>query len=628
MGQWDGKVRVVRRPGTWRRVLGIGLAAIALLSLAMLWVFRDELRSPAALYQRAQSAGPRRAAALYGRLAEKLPEIEEYARLWAAERAMPDLEAMRTLEDVVAYRPESPAAYEAQVAMARHYARTQAAAAEEAYRAALALHDTVALRQELAHYLEEEGDNERAYAEYRQILKKQADAFSGMRRTGQDPLAVAQDLNAATYYSDALETVRGIDDPEALPVRAQALAGLGRDEEAEAVYRDWLDDAPDNATAQYGLARVLARLGRTKEALSLYEAVETPDSELARAELLEEPEPEQALALYLDSPYPIAWWSATTMLEAQGRLTETLPLYARLAESGTYLADDAAYRLYVLAQREGDQEVQAEAKALLDGFGLNWLALRASESEVKLSISPPLAAAGGELFEKTDALASIGREDLAHLELVFAAQSQHAPETKLAVVEELAREGHIAEAQFAAEGYVNVHGRAPLAFWQLSYPRPYSDTVQAAAAEYGVDPLLIWAVMREESRYDPEALSYVGARGLMQVMPSTQEWIAEELGKEIAPGDAYDPETSIRMGAWFLRFLSDHFQGDVELVIAAYNGGAGSMDSWLADPLVSNRDDLLRWIGYGETREYLSRVSLSYRVYRALYGEESNLGTQ
>ncbi|MFL7811087.1 MAG: lytic transglycosylase domain-containing protein, partial [Anaerolineae bacterium] len=71
----------------------------------------------------------------------------------------------------------------------------------------------------------------------------------------------------------------------------------------------------------------------------------------------------------------------------------------------------------------------------------------------------------------------------------------------------------------------------------------------------------------------------------------------------------------------------DHFQGDLELVIAAYNGGAGSMDSWLADPLVSNRDDLLRWIGYGETREYLSRVSLSYRVYRALYGEESNLGT-
>jgi soluble lytic murein transglycosylase len=114
----------------------------------------------------------------------------------------------------------------------------------------------------------------------------------------------------------------------------------------------------------------------------------------------------------------------------------------------------------------------------------------------------------------------------------------------------------------------------------------------------------------------------------MQVMPSTQEWIAEQLGEEIAPGDAYDPQTNIRMGAWFLRFLSDHFQGDLDLVIAAYNGGAGSVDSWLADPLVSNRDDLLRWIGFGETREYLARVSLSYRVYRELYAQDSDVGAQ
>jgi soluble lytic murein transglycosylase len=627
MRHQDARGHVARRR-LRRWLLVASLVGVALIALAVLWAFRDELRSPAVLYREAQQASPKRAAALYARLAEDLPEIEEYARLWAAEQAMPDVEAMRALQAVAAYRPESPAAYEAQIAMARHYARTEAAAAEDAYRAALALHDTVALRQELAHYLEEQGDNEQAYAEYRQILKEQADAFAGMRRTGQDPLTVAQDLNTATYFSDALETLRGVDDPEALALRAQALAGLRRDEEAEAAYWAWLEEVPDNAVALYGLARVLARLGHTDEALSIYETVETPDSELARAELLEQQDPEQALALYLDSPYPAAWWSATTMLEAQGRLTETLPIYARLAESGTYLADDAAYRMYVLAQREGDQEAQAEAKALLDAFGLNWFALRASEGQVGLRISPPLAASDGEIPAKQAALASIGREDLAHLELVFAAHSQHAPETKLVVMEELAREGDVGEAQFAAEGYVNVHGRASLAFWELSYPRPYSDTVQAAAAQYGVDPLLIWAVMREESRYDPEADSYVGARGLMQVMPATQEWIAEEMGEEIAPGDAYDPETNIRMGAWFLRFLSDHFQDDLELVIAAYNGGAGSVDSWLADPLVSNRDDLLRWIRYGETREYLSRVLLSYRVYRALYGEESDLGTQ
>ena len=74
---------------------------------------------------------------------------------------------------------------------------------------------------------------------------------------------------------------------------------------------------------------------------------------------------------------------------------------------------------------------------------------------------------------------------------------------------------------------------------------------------------------------------------------------------------------------WFLNFLTDYFEGDLELVIAAYNGGAGSVDSWLADPLVSDRDDLLRWIRFGETREYLARVSLSYRVYQELYADSS-----
>lgn len=605
----------------------LALAAILLGLFAgaiLVWTFRDYLRSPQALYREAQGARPERAAVLYERLAEKLPQIEEYARLWAAEVAMPDLEAMRTLQAIVAFRPQSPAAYQAHIAIARHYASLEAPEAEDEYRAALALNDTVTLRLELARYLEEQGDDEGAYAEYLHLLDEQPDAFAEMRRIGPDPLVVAEDLNAATYYSDALETLRGMDDPEALPWRARALSGLGRYEEAEAAYQAWLEEMPDDVTAQLGLAQVLVRLGRPDEALSLYRTINTPDSQLALAELLEEKDPDQALALYLDSPYPVAWWSATTMLEAQGRLTETLPIYARLGRTDTYLADDAAYRLYVLAQRVRDEEAQADGEALLDGFGLNWLAMRAAQGEFSLVTAPPLGRAGDGILDKVKALESIGREDLAHMELVLAARFRRAPEVDLAMAEALASGGYVVDAQAIAEEYVEDHLRAPLAFWQLSYPRPYSATVEAAAAEFDVDPLLIWAVMREESRYDPEALSYVGARGLMQVMPSSQAWIAEQLEEDISPGEAYTPEASIRMGAWFLRFLLDYFDGDLELAIAAYNGGAGSVDSWQADPGVSNRDDLLRWIGFGETREYLERVSLSYRVYRELYASGSN----
>lgn len=611
-------------PGRSNRLMLIVILVALLAGALLLWTFRDHLRSPQALYREAQHADPQRAAALYARLGQKLPQIDEYARLWAAQAQMPGLEPLRTLRTVAAFRPQSPAAYQAHLALARYYAIMEAPQAEEAYRAALSLDDTVALRLELARYLEEQGDAEGAYAEYHHLLSQRPDAFAGMRRIGQDPLAVAEDLNTATYYTDALETLRRVDDPEALPLRAQALAGLGRYEEAEAAYRAWLEKRPDDDAAQIALAQVLARLDRPDEALALYQEVDTLDSQLAQAGLLEEEEPEEALALYLDSPYPVAWWSATALLEEQDRLTETLPIYARLGRSDTYLADDAVYRLYVLASRLGDDEAQAQAMDLLERLGLNWLALRAAERELSLPTAPPLAAAGGDVLDKVAALESLGREDLAHQELLFAARFRRAPEVDLAMAQALAARGYVIEAQSVAEEYLEAHPRAPLAFWQLSYPTPYSATVEAAAAEFDVDPLLIWAVMRQESRFDPEALSYVGARGLMQVMPSTQDWIAGQMAEDIPPGEAFTPQASVRMGAWYLRFLLDYFDGDLELAIAAYNGGAASVESWLAGPLVGDRDDLLRWIGFGETREYLERVGLNYQVYQALYAGEDD----
>lgn len=592
--------------------------AIVIIGAVLLWVYRDHLRTPETLYQKARSASPERAAVLYRRLAEELPQIEEYVRLWTAETAMPDMEAFHALQDVIAFRPQSPVAYQAQVAIARYYANIEAPEAKDAYLAALALNDTLALRLELARHLEEQRDYEGAYAEYRQLLSGQDDAFAGMRRTGQDPLTVAGDLSAAYYHSDALETLRTVEDSQALPLRAQALGGSRRYEEAEAAYTAWLEEEPDDVEAQVGLAETLVSLGRPDEAWSLYEEIDTPDSQLAQAEMLEEESPDQAVELYLDSPYPVAWWTATRMLEAEGRLQEAMSVYARLGRTDTYFADDAAYRLTVLARRTGDHGTLVEGKALLDGFGLNWLWLRAAEGEIELPMASPLTPVGDSILQKVETLELLGRDDLAHLELLLAARFRKAPEVDLAMAEALAEKGWVLDAQAIAEGYIKDHERAPLVFWQLSYPKPYSATVESAAAEFDLDPLLIWAVMRQESRYDPEALSYVGARGLMQVMPATQDWVAEQLGEDLSPGDAFDSEINVRMAAWLLRFLLDYYDGDLDLTIAAYNGGGGSVDSWQANPLVSDRDDFLRWIGFGETREYVERVSLFYWVYQEL----------
>jgi len=602
-----------------RLIIAIVLVALAATGV-VLWIVRDTLRTPEGLYRRARSAPPERAAALYDVLARKRPELEEYARLWTAEVQMPDVDALRTLQAVADFRPQSPAAYRAHLALARYYATIEAPQAEDAYRDALDVYDSVPIRLELARTLEERGHNEAAYAEYRVILGERPDAFACMRRTGGDPLTVAEDLNAAYYFTDALETLRGLEDPAALPIRARALRGLGRYEEARAAYEAWLEESPDDEMAILGLAEVLEAFGEIDEALSLYEEVDTPDGRLARAGLLEDQEPEEALDLYLDSPYPVAWWSATTLPETQDRLTEALPLYARIGRSDTYLADDAAYRLAVLGERMDDEEAQAEGEALLSAFDLNWLALRATDAEVHLPPATPPVEAADEILAKARALESIGRRDLARLELLLAARVRHAPEVDLVMATALASRGHVRDAQAIAESAIQEDRGAPRGFWELSYPRPYSDTVNAAAAEFDVDPFLIWSIMRQESRYDPGAFGFAAERGLMQILPTTQDWIAEQLGEEISPGDAFTPRASVRMGAWYLRHLLDYYDGDLDLTIVAYNGGPGNVDSWQEDPLVSDRPDFLRWVGFGQTREYLEHVSLNYRVYQALYG--------
>jgi soluble lytic murein transglycosylase len=588
------------------------------------WTKRDALRAPLDLYRVAQAAEPARALPLYGRLGERLPEIKEYTELWAAASAMPDLSAVRTLQDVIVLRPQSPAAYEAHIVLARYYAGIGAPQAKDEYLEALALNDDEALRLELARRLEEQGDDQGAYAQYVRLLNKLPDAFEGVRRSGHDPLVIAKDLIAAAYDSDALDALRRSTDLAALPLRAQALAALGRNAEAETAYRQWLAQNPSDAVAKTGLAGVLARERHAGEALALYKAVDTADSRLAQADLLAGQKPDEALVLYKDSPNPVAWWTATGILEKQGRITETLPLYARIAKSDAVFADDAAYRLLILGQKLGDQGTQAQGQALLDGLGLDWLALRARKAGPNLELAPAMAAAGQDILAKAHALTVIGRADLAHLELVLAARNAGAPEVGLAMAQALAAAGDVSAAQEIAATYVGDHPYAPAAYWQLSYPQPYSATVRATAKEFGVDPLLVWSVMRAESRYDAEALSSVGARGLMQVMPPTQTYIAEQLKEDIPPGAAFIPETNIRMGAWYLHFLLQYFKGDQELAIAAYNGGPGSVDTWLKDPLVSSREDLIRWIGFGQTREYLERVSLNYQMYRALYPADAH----
>ena len=153
------------------------------------------------------------------------------------------------------------------------------------------------------------------------------------------------------------------------------------------------------------------------------------------------------------------------------------------------------------------------------------------------------------------------------------------------------------------------------------YPRPYKAVVDAAAKQYGTDPNFVWAIMRQESAFKPDARSYVGAAGLMQFMPATAREEAKRAG--LAHYDLYNPSDSIRLGASHLATLGKSF-GRPEYVMAAYNAGGGNTRKWLKDG--GDRLDLAHWIEripFTETNGYVQRVSANLEIYRKLYNAKN-----
>lgn len=162
-----------------------------------------------------------------------------------------------------------------------------------------------------------------------------------------------------------------------------------------------------------------------------------------------------------------------------------------------------------------------------------------------------------------------------------------------------------------------------VALWGLArllYPLPYRDLIFAAAARHGLDPLLVAAVVRVESRFHPGAVSSVGARGLMQVLPGTGEWVAGRIGLEPFRADLlYDPEVNLAIGTWYLAYLQDEFGGRLPAALAAYNAGRETVRRWLAAGEWDGEARTLGRVPYPETRRFVRLVLRDYRIYRFLY---------
>jgi soluble lytic murein transglycosylase len=160
--------------------------------------------------------------------------------------------------------------------------------------------------------------------------------------------------------------------------------------------------------------------------------------------------------------------------------------------------------------------------------------------------------------------------------------------------------------------------------YTLLYPRPYVDEIEAAADEFDVEPSLIYAVMRQESLYRPDAVSGAGATGLMQLQRGTAGDVARNLG-DAAPAtvDVLDPPTNIRLGTARLASMLDRYDGHIVPALAAYNAGPAATDRWLPDSAIDG-DVWLENIPYNETREYVRRVLWHSVVFEWLNDDHVN----
>ncbi|MEX2447059.1 MAG: transglycosylase SLT domain-containing protein, partial [Dehalococcoidia bacterium] len=406
----------------------------------------------------------------------------------------------------------------------------------------------------------------------------------------------------------------------------------GEDDDAIVSYGTSLDHAPQGwlaADAHWWRGQLLARDGRYVEAVEHFDAVVTgfPQSRFATPARLE----------------------AALSASRSGDLVGAATRMRAIVESGTR-ADGAmaAYWLGQMGQRTAEEPTPAEIDpfalgALLEEAGAQ-LALPpdaqaewapgpgdwdAAEAWMAARFGTPPEADPAVLADPTlgRALAYLAVEEFSATKSLFTslgARVRGEPHETLALARLASEVGlpTVALSQSASLlGGLTPAERlqAPRAIERLAFPAPFADGVTAAAEAEGVPPLLLLALVRQESAFDHHARSGVGALGLTQVMPATGEGIAQALEVEWSPESLSDPPTALRYGAYYLASMIDYFDGDVLAAVAAYNAGPGSSTRWLRDAASPHPHDFIHAIDFEETRLYVERVFENYAHYRYVY---------
>ena len=231
-------------------------------------------------------------------------------------------------------------------------------------------------------------------------------------------------------------------------------------------------------------------------------------------------------------------------------------------------------------------------------------------------------------FHKASQLLTLGLTSLAQRELT-ALRTRHASDnTTLWALASLLDAAHAYPishdlARRHISGWMDAYPtQSTRRFWSIAYPTPFKDALTRYAEQRSIDPAIIYAIMREESGFNPRVESWANARGLLLLIEPTARRIAQKDGLSDFSFDLlFDPTINIRLGSAYMRELADQTNTHPALIIAGYNGGFGNVSTWLKDFGHEDLDLFVENIPFGQTRDYTKRVLMSFWIYSYLYGD-------
>jgi peptidoglycan lytic transglycosylase len=341
----------------------------------------------------------------------------------------------------------------------------------------------------------------------------------------------------------------------------------------------------------------------------------------------------------------VAW---TAMMARQPNAADLMEQHLRNYPGSPYV-DDALYWLGRLAQEAGSKALaRSYYQKLTDRYTQNYFGLLGAErlrelgpgptqaSDV-LNVVPPapdpptldgkIPAAVAGLKARADALRSIGFDSSAELELRAAYAETSEPRLLFEAAQEAAAAGQYGAAivtvrqifpQLESQAFTDI----PREVWLTAYALPFESSIRHWSRRTGLDPLLVAGLVRQESAFQPNAVSVSDAIGLMQLLPKTARDVAHQHRLRYSRTRLINPDYNIRLGTAYFSALEQRF-GSVEAALAAYNAGPDRVDAWTTGQAYREPAEFVESIPFTQTRLYVQIITRNAAIYRRLYGRQN-----